>query len=304
MAEVAAVTDDAVTVRLLPGPAVEVGWEAVTTNPNDTLSGLFSIGEIVTGRLVALEPLRLCSTTDRAATDGLAVRLARPIVRERDHRGGRLVTRSGDSRVDCGIPCSESRLQSTSTPDSGSRRRKTVPTTSEDGADDVVPDETAPRLDYEDFFRQHRNRLFDHARRIADNRQQGEDAAQEALIEAYKRWSAVSAMDQPVGWVIRVIAHTLYRLRREGRRLPTAPLTNDRQAVSDPSEAVAQYLDFEDAVAHLPPRQRQIIELWWKSDMGTKEIAAALNIRESSVRTNLARARGRLQVVRGDDTSD
>lgn len=59
LAEVAAVTDDAVTVRLLPGLAVEVGREAVTTNPNDTLSGLFSVGETVTGRLVALEPLRL-----------------------------------------------------------------------------------------------------------------------------------------------------------------------------------------------------------------------------------------------------
>ncbi|MEW2144187.1 hypothetical protein AB0869_15385 [Micromonospora vinacea] len=59
LAEVAAVTDDAVTVRLLPGLAVEVAREAVTTNPIDTLSGLFSVGEIVTGRLVALEPLRM-----------------------------------------------------------------------------------------------------------------------------------------------------------------------------------------------------------------------------------------------------
>jgi len=179
-----------------------------------------------------------------------------------------------------------------------------MPTTSEDGADDVVPEEIAPRLDYEDFFREHRHRLFDHARRIADNRQQGEDAAQEALIEAYKCWSKVSAMDQPVGWVIRVITRTLYRLRQDGWRLPTAPLIIDQQAVSDPSEALAGYLDFEDDVAQLPPRQRQIIDLWWKSGMGTKEIAAALNIRESTVRSNLARARARLQVLRGDNTCD
>ncbi|MEV4656451.1 hypothetical protein [Micromonospora sp. NPDC049301] len=59
LAEVAAVSDDVVTVRLLPGLVVELGREAVTTNPNDTLSGLFSVGETVTGRLVALEPLRL-----------------------------------------------------------------------------------------------------------------------------------------------------------------------------------------------------------------------------------------------------
>ena len=59
LADVAAVTDDAVSVRLLPGLTVEVGRNAVTTNPNDALSGLFSLGEVVACRVVAAEPLRL-----------------------------------------------------------------------------------------------------------------------------------------------------------------------------------------------------------------------------------------------------
>ena len=59
LAEVVAVADDAVTVRLLPGLDVEVGREAVTSNETDTLGGLFSIGETVTCRLVAVEPMRL-----------------------------------------------------------------------------------------------------------------------------------------------------------------------------------------------------------------------------------------------------
>ncbi|MEH0934047.1 hypothetical protein [Micromonospora psammae] len=59
LAEVAAVADDAVTVRLLPGLTVKVGRGAVTTNPDDRLSGLFSIGEIVVCRLLAHEPLSL-----------------------------------------------------------------------------------------------------------------------------------------------------------------------------------------------------------------------------------------------------
>ncbi|MEU8263178.1 hypothetical protein AB0C02_21425 [Micromonospora sp. NPDC048999] len=59
LAEVAAVADDAVTVRLLPGLEVEVGREAVTSNHKDTLGNLFSVGEIVACRRVAAEPLRL-----------------------------------------------------------------------------------------------------------------------------------------------------------------------------------------------------------------------------------------------------
>ncbi|MGV9763596.1 hypothetical protein [Micromonospora tulbaghiae] len=59
LAEVAAVAEEAVTVRLLPGLLVEIGREAVTSNQKDTLVGLFSVGEVVTCRLIAAEPLRL-----------------------------------------------------------------------------------------------------------------------------------------------------------------------------------------------------------------------------------------------------
>ncbi|MGC5022958.1 hypothetical protein [Micromonospora sp. DT47] len=59
LADVVTVTDDAVRLRLLPSIAVDVGKDAVTSNANDTLRGLFSAGEIVTCRVVATEPLRL-----------------------------------------------------------------------------------------------------------------------------------------------------------------------------------------------------------------------------------------------------
>jgi hypothetical protein len=59
LADVAAVTDDAVRLRLLPGVMVDVGKDAITSNANDTLRGLFTAGEIVTCRVVATEPLRL-----------------------------------------------------------------------------------------------------------------------------------------------------------------------------------------------------------------------------------------------------
>ncbi|MEV4211166.1 hypothetical protein [Micromonospora sp. NPDC049662] len=59
LVEVAAVADEAVTVRLLPELTVDVGRDAVTSNPTDMLSGLFSVGEVVACRLVTLSPLSL-----------------------------------------------------------------------------------------------------------------------------------------------------------------------------------------------------------------------------------------------------
>ncbi|MET7969781.1 hypothetical protein [Micromonospora sp. NPDC005305] len=59
LAEVEAVADESVTVRLLPGLSVGIDREAVTSNQKDTLVGLFSVGEVVACRLVTVEPLRL-----------------------------------------------------------------------------------------------------------------------------------------------------------------------------------------------------------------------------------------------------
>ncbi|GGN51689.1 RNA polymerase sigma-70 factor (ECF subfamily) [Actinoplanes campanulatus] len=176
-----------------------------------------------------------------------------------------------------------------------------MPTTSEDPADDAVPDSAAPQSGYEDFFRENKNRVFDHGRRIANSPQQGEDAAQEALIKAHECWQRVSVMEDPTGWVMRVTENKLFHMRRNGQRLPTVPLTIDQQVVSDHSAEVAASLDFEEAIARLPPQQRRIIDLSWKSDMGAAAIAARLNIKESTVRSNLARARAQLEALRTDD---
>ncbi|MEV0726236.1 hypothetical protein AB0I37_26070 [Micromonospora purpureochromogenes] len=59
LADVAQVSDDAVSLRLLPDVVVDVERDAVTSNANDTLRGLFTPGEIVTCRVADNDPLRL-----------------------------------------------------------------------------------------------------------------------------------------------------------------------------------------------------------------------------------------------------
>lgn len=59
LADVAEVAEDAVRLRLLPELTIAVDRDAVTTNPMDLLTGLFTVGEIVACRVVALDPPRL-----------------------------------------------------------------------------------------------------------------------------------------------------------------------------------------------------------------------------------------------------
>ena len=59
LADVVAVTDDVVVLRLVPGLTVDVPRELVTSNPQDTLRGLFTVGEVVACRVDAVDPVRL-----------------------------------------------------------------------------------------------------------------------------------------------------------------------------------------------------------------------------------------------------
>ncbi len=59
LADVAAVADDTVTLRVLPTLSVEVDRAEVTSNPKDLLRELFTVQEVVVCRLVQLDPPRL-----------------------------------------------------------------------------------------------------------------------------------------------------------------------------------------------------------------------------------------------------
>ena len=172
-----------------------------------------------------------------------------------------------------------------------------MPSASDDPGDEVTPEDAVVEpLDYERFFSEHCNRLMGFARRSADNAQQGDDAFQQAMIDAYRRWAEVSAMDRPWAWTIRVIRHKLYRLRQ--RREDPSPAADG--AVEDSSEKTALW----DAVSKLPPRQREIVTMRFELDLDVEEIAVVLDIKESTVRSALSRAIRRLKDTLAGEEDD
>ena len=167
-----------------------------------------------------------------------------------------------------------------------------MPTASDDPKTEVTSDDLAvPLLDYEQYFRKHRDGLATFARRNADNAQQGEDALQEAMIDAYEKWPEVSIMAHPRGWVVKVISRKLYRLRQ--RREDPSPVADD--TVQDSSERHAEKTEIWAAISKLPPRQREIVTMRFELDLEIDEIAMALDIKESTVRGTLSRATQRLK---------
>lgn len=110
------------------------------------------------------------------------------------------------------------------------------------------------------------------------------EATDEALARAYERWPTVCRLDRPEGWVYRVAMNwalsVLRRRRRSQHRLydPGA----DAAAVSDP--------DLHAALAELDVGHRSVIVCRHLLGWSVADTAAALGIREGTVKSRLHRA--------------
>lgn len=151
-------------------------------------------------------------------------------------------------------------------------------------------------------------------RRLCGNDADAEDATQEALLAVVRglpRFDHRSAFDT---WVHRVTTNVcLDELRRRGRR-PTVVARLD--AVPGPTDtggrtldlpdrgaavgdAVAERLDLDVALAELPEEFRVAVVLRDQLGLDYAEIAAVLDIPPGTVRSRIARGRGRLADLLG-----
>lgn len=117
-----------------------------------------------------------------------------------------------------------------------------------------------------------------------------EDAAQEALLRAWRRRAGCRTPDDPGPWM-RAIARR-EALRLAGRRTDLADTLPDAGAV-DPDPTLA--IDVLRAVAQLDPAQAQVVALRYWRDLTQAEVAQRLGIPSGTARIRLHRARARLR---------
>ena len=145
-----------------------------------------------------------------------------------------------------------------------------------------MPTDYAATPTFESFFANEYGRVVGLAFVLCGRRAVAEELAQDAFVQAYRRWSVVSGYDDPGAWVRRVAVNlatsTLRRRTREARAL--ARLAARRAA---PAELVVANEAFWDAVRHLPRRQSQCVALRYVEDRSIAEIAAVLDIAEATV---------------------
>lgn len=148
---------------------------------------------------------------------------------------------------------------------------------------------------FELFYRREYDRAVRLAYVLSGSRWGSEDLAQEAFMEAHRRWEEIGSYRDPSAWVRRVISNrsvSWYRRRRAELRALTKVVGRDRQLLEELEPASEEVWQ---AVRRLPDRQAQVVALAYLEDMSLEQISELLGISVPTVGTHLQRARKTLQ---------
>ncbi|MFQ5942547.1 MAG: RNA polymerase sigma factor [Anaerolineales bacterium] len=152
-----------------------------------------------------------------------------------------------------------------------------------------------------EVVRRYQQSVFNVCYRMLGERMEAEDLAQEAFIRAYQRLATFDVERPFEPWIRRVATNVClnhiqaqkpesYELDEERDQSPTA-IGKDPETFLQSAQASEE---IRQAILTLPPHYRAVIELRHYQEMSYSEIAEALELPISDVKSHLYRARRKL----------
>ena len=184
--------------------------------------------------------------------------------------------------------------------------RLAIPTVTSDlklAQDAARGDEVA----FEGIMRRHNRLLFRTARSILKNDAETEDALQEAYLSAWRALPTFRYDSKLSSWLVRIVINeALGRLRRRGAQVISLDASmegSDEDSIADDPDQQPERIAvrgeirrlMEARIDALPDSFRTVFMLRAVQELSGEEVAAALNLPESTVRTRYFRARGLLR---------
>jgi RNA polymerase sigma-70 factor, ECF subfamily len=138
------------------------------------------------------------------------------------------------------------------------------------------------------------SRLHASAVLIVRDAELGQDAVQDALVEAWRDLPGLRDPARLDAWLHRLLIRACYRVARSHRRrrVLEIPMAYDSDAVSPARDldTVVDRHDLERAFAHLSAEHRAILVLAYYADLPLVDVAAALEIPLGTAKSRLSRA--------------
>lgn len=156
-------------------------------------------------------------------------------------------------------------------------------------------------MTFEDFVAAHGQALVRLAYVLTRDQHVAEDLTQTALADAYRHWPKVASARRPEAYMYKMLvnAHLSWRRRRWATERPTAFDEVSGGVLADPTEGVVAREHMRTLLAELAPRARTVLVLRYYAGLDDSEIAAAMDLSESSVRATASRALANLRGAAG-----
>jgi RNA polymerase sigma-70 factor, ECF subfamily len=155
---------------------------------------------------------------------------------------------------------------------------------------------------FEELVSPHRELMFRVAYLITRNPAEAEDAAQDALVKAWRGLGRFRAGAPLRPWLLRIVANEARNRSRASARRQRLALRAAAEssggAAPSPEEttlAIEQRELLLDALGQLPDEARLVLECRYLLDLSERETAAALGLRRGTVKSRTARALQRLR---------
>jgi RNA polymerase sigma-70 factor (ECF subfamily) len=164
-----------------------------------------------------------------------------------------------------------------------------------------VASTTMDESSFQTLYRQTATPLTAYVTRVLGEVGHTEDIVQEAYLRLLRAGPATDDPSYLRAFLFRVASRLMVDLWRRRRRERGAPDNRTPQSTV-PAPNVPLRLDFVRVFKQLDPQQRQMLWLAYVEGADHREIAAALGVRERSVRVLLYRARRKLaRLVKASD---
>jgi RNA polymerase sigma-70 factor, ECF subfamily len=157
-----------------------------------------------------------------------------------------------------------------------------------------------------ELSKRHYRKVFYETYRITQNREDAEDAFQDSLLRAFSHLNNFQERSSFSTWFTRIAINSALMILRKRRNCFEFSLdgtddvsgngeTWEIQSLAEDPETSYVRIEREallrEAIRRLPPRCREVVELWQAYEYSAREIAQALGISVPAVKSRLSRAR-------------
>jgi len=160
---------------------------------------------------------------------------------------------------------------------------------------------SAQPVDFDDYVVRNRRALKRFATVLSGQTWLADDLVADVLGRAFERWDRIGAVADPHAYVRRMIVNDYLSWRRcLARTTPRADI-EPSESVSDGAQEHAERDAMITRLAALPRKQRAAVVLRYYAGMSDADIAAELDCREITVRSQISRALATLRLTLASD---